>query len=56
MNKKDANQLKQCPLCKKCQFYIKESDACKVKNVGKCSEKDINSCTDFLISEKLVHF
>ena len=50
------SQLNQRPLCSKCQFYIKESDTCKVREGEKCGEKDINSCTDFLISEKLVYF
>jgi hypothetical protein len=56
MDKKKENQLNICPLCKKCQFYIKESDTCKVKEGEKCSEKDINKCTDFLVSEKLMYF
>ena len=56
MREEKDNRINQCPLCKKCEFYIKESDTCKVKKEEKCSEKDINTCTDFLISDKLINF
>ena len=56
MGESKENQFNKCSLCSKCQFYVKESDTCKVKVGEKCSEKNINNCTDFLINEKLVFF
>lgn len=56
MNADKKTKECRCTLCQKCQFYLKETDACQVKGVEKCSEKEVSSCADFLIKDKLVHF
>ena len=49
-------QMDKCTLCIKCQFYIKESDTCMVREGETCSEQDRSNCTDFLMNDKLVFF
>lgn len=48
---------KDCSKCIKCEFYNEE----KKERTDQCPNKDnptcnFSTCTDFLISEKLVHF
>ena len=56
VNNMDENKNK--PPCKhlKCQFYDKEKETCTIKNVQEFSKKDCNSCTDFIVHEKLIMF
>ena len=43
-------------VCKKCEFYNKESDSCILKDVKNCSKEGIKECTDYLVNNKLIYF
>ena len=51
---------KKCNIkCNTCEYYEKETDFCKEKeleNVSKQVNTDFSQCEDYLVSEKLVMF
>ena len=51
---------KKCNIkCNTCEYYNKETDFCKekeIKNVSKQIKTDFSQCQDYLVSEKLVMF
>ena len=41
--------------CKKCEFYDKENDCCKIEG-NDCKKTDFSKCEDFLVAKNLVMF
>lgn len=50
------NKKKNKCICKKCEFYIKDTDSCVMKNITKCTESNITECDKFLVDKRLVMF
>lgn len=42
--------------CITCQFYDKKNDSCTLSKKEKCSITDFSKCTDYLVSDKLIHY
>lgn len=42
--------------CVTCQFYNKKNDSCTLSKKEKCSITDFSKCTDYLVSDKLIHY
>ena len=53
-------KTKQCNFkCKTCEYYSRESDFCKEKEIENCSKQvntDFSQCESYLVSERLVMY
>lgn len=59
MSKKKTKPVKNNIKCTTCEFYEKETDFCREKEIENCTKQpntDFSQCNDFIIKESLVMF